>query len=111
MLKELLDKGYVESRAGELDRRQRQLFPTSTGTALALEIAQLQSRRFRRVFGQLQKTARADAMAFLLALRPTDSGTRMLTDIAIRKAKPGERLVKLSDSGGLQFWITPSGSS
>jgi integrase len=33
----------------------------------------------------------------------------MLTDIAIRKAKPGERLVKLSDSGGLQFWITPSG--
>jgi hypothetical protein len=33
----------------------------------------------------------------------------MLTDIAIRKAKPGVRLVKLSDSGGLQFWITPSG--
>jgi integrase len=33
----------------------------------------------------------------------------MLTDIAIRKAKPGERLVKLSDGGGLQFWITPSG--
>jgi integrase len=33
----------------------------------------------------------------------------MLTDIAIRKAKPGKRLVKLSDSGGLQFWITPSG--
>jgi integrase len=34
----------------------------------------------------------------------------MLTDIAIRKAKPRERLVKLSDSGGLQFWITPSGT-
>src|ERR1700744_159920 len=56
VLKELLEKGYVESRAGELDRRQRQLFPTAAGTALALEIAQLQSRRFRRVFGQLQKT-------------------------------------------------------
>jgi integrase len=33
----------------------------------------------------------------------------MLTDIAIRKAKPRERVVKLSDAGGLQFWITPSG--
>ena len=34
----------------------------------------------------------------------------MLTDVAIRKAKPGERLVKLSDRGGLQLWITPAGS-
>jgi integrase len=33
----------------------------------------------------------------------------MLTDIAIRKAKPGERLAKLSDGGGLQLWITPTG--
>lgn len=32
-----------------------------------------------------------------------------LTDIAIRKAKPGERLVKLSDGGGLQLWVTPAG--
>jgi hypothetical protein len=33
----------------------------------------------------------------------------MLTDVAIRKAKPGERLAKLSDGGGLQLWITPTG--
>jgi integrase len=33
----------------------------------------------------------------------------MLTDIAIRKARPGERLAKLSDGGGLQLWITPTG--
>jgi integrase len=33
----------------------------------------------------------------------------VLTDIAIRKAKPGERLAKLSDGGGLQLWITPTG--
>jgi DNA-binding MarR family transcriptional regulator len=82
VLKELLDKGYVESRAGELDRRQRQLFPTSTGTALALEIAQLQSRRFRRVFGQLQKTARADAMAFLLALIDPGEREKVATRVA-----------------------------
>jgi DNA-binding MarR family transcriptional regulator len=68
VLKELRDKDYVEVRAGAIDRRQRQLYPTKTGTALALSIARLQSQRFRRVFGQLQKRARADSMAFLLAM-------------------------------------------
>lgn len=33
----------------------------------------------------------------------------MLTDLTIRKAKPGDRIVKLSDGGGLQLWITPAG--
>src|SRR3974377_2309323 len=33
----------------------------------------------------------------------------MLTDVAIRKARSGERLAKLSDGGGLQLWITPTG--
>jgi integrase len=33
-----------------------------------------------------------------------------LTDIEIRKAKPSERLVKLSDGGGLQLWIMPDGA-
>ncbi len=32
-----------------------------------------------------------------------------LTDTAIRKLKPTERLVKLSDGGGLQLWVTPTG--
>jgi integrase len=33
-----------------------------------------------------------------------------LTDVTIKNAKPGERLVKLSDGGGLQLWLTPGGS-
>lgn len=32
-----------------------------------------------------------------------------LTDIACRKAKSGTRLVKLSDGGGLQLWVAPTG--
>ncbi|MGY4304792.1 integrase [Bradyrhizobium sp. USDA 4369] len=32
-----------------------------------------------------------------------------LTDAAVRNAKPNGRLVKLSDGGGLQLWLTPSG--
>lgn len=32
-----------------------------------------------------------------------------LTDKAIKNAKPGERLAILSDGGGLQLWLTPTG--
>ena len=32
-----------------------------------------------------------------------------LTDKAIKNAKPGERLVILSDGAGLQLWLTPTG--
>ncbi|MGA8169738.1 MAG: integrase arm-type DNA-binding domain-containing protein [Methylocystis sp.] len=33
-----------------------------------------------------------------------------LTDVEIRAAKPGARIVKLSDGGGLQLWVTPDGA-
>lgn len=33
-----------------------------------------------------------------------------LTDVEIRKAKPAAKVVKLSDGGGLQLWITPDGA-
>jgi integrase len=33
-----------------------------------------------------------------------------LTDIAIRNAKPRDKVVKLSDGGGLQLWIEPRGA-
>jgi Arm DNA-binding domain len=33
----------------------------------------------------------------------------MLTELAIRSAKPAAKLAKLSDGGGLQLWVTPEG--
>src|ERR1700731_1324740 len=33
-----------------------------------------------------------------------------VTDMEVRSAKPGARIVKLSDGGGLQLWITPDGA-
>ncbi|MGD0184689.1 MAG: tyrosine-type recombinase/integrase [Roseiarcus sp.] len=30
-----------------------------------------------------------------------------LNDLAIKRAKPGPKIIKLSDGGGLQLWITP----
>jgi len=33
-----------------------------------------------------------------------------LTDLAIKRALPGAKIIKLSDGGGLQLWITPDGA-
>jgi integrase len=33
-----------------------------------------------------------------------------LTELQIRNAKPGEKIIKLSDGGGLQLWISPDGA-
>ena len=33
-----------------------------------------------------------------------------LTDLAIKRALPGPKIIKLSDGGGLQLWITPDGA-
>jgi DNA-binding MarR family transcriptional regulator len=68
VLKDMLDRQYVEARPGANDRRQRQLYPTLQGNALALEVAHLQSKRFSRVFAKLPDGARSNAIDFLLAV-------------------------------------------
>jgi DNA-binding MarR family transcriptional regulator len=75
VLKELLDEGYVEQRAGVSDRRQRLLFPTAKGRRLALDLARLQSARFSRGLADLVSVSRADAIEFLLSV--IDPGERL----------------------------------
>jgi hypothetical protein len=42
---------------------------------------------------------------------PAYVGTNMaLTDLAIKHALPGSKIIKLSDGGGLQLWVTPDGA-
>ena len=66
VLKDLLDQNYIEQRPGLLDRRQRLMFPTDKGEALALELAELQSRRFARALELLPAgRARPGAQPFL----------------------------------------------
>ena len=51
-------------------------------------------------------------LVYLLVSRDTKTAdTNMpLTEIGIRSAKPRAKIVKLSDGGGLQLWITPDGA-
>lgn len=68
VLKDLLDQHYLEQRPGLSDRRQRLLHPTEKGRALALELAQLQSRRFARAMEGLPEGSREQAADFLAAM-------------------------------------------
>lgn len=77
VLKELLDQGYVESRAGKNDRRQRRLFPTKRGQALALQLSLVQAARFGRALKQLPAGAREGAVQFLLAMIDEPARTRV----------------------------------
>src|ERR1044071_8708868 len=48
VLKQLVDQGYVVQRAGAHDRRQRLLYVTAKGEALAMKLAGLQTARLGR---------------------------------------------------------------
>jgi DNA-binding MarR family transcriptional regulator len=68
VLRELVDNGYVVQRAGPADRRQRLLFVTPKGEALALELALLQTRRLARALNECGGDAREAARKFLTAM-------------------------------------------
>ncbi len=68
VLKPLLEGGFIEARPGASDRRQRLLFTTDRGRALANELACLQSARFVRVLDSLVPEARRAATEFLFAM-------------------------------------------
>lgn len=87
VLKQLLDAGFVEARAGAVDRRQRLLFPTPKGAKLAHELARLQSERFVRVLTELPPETRAAATDFLLAMINASDRERVRAHISSRRSR------------------------
>jgi DNA-binding MarR family transcriptional regulator len=67
VLQDLVRKGYITRRAGA-DRRQRLLFLTPKGEALASELANLQTLRLQRALHECGPGARPSARRFLLAM-------------------------------------------
>jgi DNA-binding MarR family transcriptional regulator len=68
VLKQLIDQEFVEQKEGANDRRQRLLFVTARGEALALRLAGLQTTRIARALGELGPGAHDAARRFLLAM-------------------------------------------
>ena len=68
VLKELVEKGFVEQRPGTSDRRQRRLFTTSHGHHLAVRLSKLQTRRIMRALADGDDDLKDAASRFLLAM-------------------------------------------
>ena len=82
VLKQLVDQGYVLQKEGAQDRRQRLLYVTAKGEALALKLAGLQTQRINRAFGELGPGAHEAARRFLTAMIDADNREGVLRLIA-----------------------------
>jgi DNA-binding MarR family transcriptional regulator len=68
VLKQLIDTDHIVQVQGPRDRRQRELYPTAKGRALALALARPQSRRIRAALEDSGATERATIERFLEAM-------------------------------------------
>ncbi|MGB7259540.1 MAG: MarR family winged helix-turn-helix transcriptional regulator [Pseudolabrys sp.] len=82
VLKQLIDQGYVVQKEGAQDRRQRLLYVTPKGQALALKLAALQTERITRAFAALGPGAHDAARRFLTAMIDAENRDGVLRLIA-----------------------------
>src|ERR1700676_5198592 len=68
VLKQLIDDGYVVQKEGANDRRQRLLYVSPAGAALAMKLAGLQTARIAGVLAELGPGAREAARRFLAGM-------------------------------------------
>ncbi len=68
VLKELVETGFVESRTGTQDKRQRNLYATDAGRELAVRLAQLQGKRINGALAQVGSEAGAIVARYLAGL-------------------------------------------
>jgi DNA-binding MarR family transcriptional regulator len=82
VLKQLIDQGYVLQKEGANDRRQRLLYVTPKGEALAMKLAGLQTVRIARALSELGPHAHEAACRFLTAMINADHRDSVLRFIA-----------------------------
>jgi DNA-binding MarR family transcriptional regulator len=68
VLKQLIDEGHVVQKEGVNDRRQRLLYVSPAGEALAMKLAGLQTARIAGVLAELGPDAREAARRFLAGM-------------------------------------------
>src|SRR6478672_11923121 len=81
VLKQLIDEGYVVQKEGA-DRRQRLLYVSPAGEALALKLAGLQAVRIGRGLDELGPTGRETARRFLAGMIGDEARKHVLRMIA-----------------------------
>lgn len=68
VLKQLVEDGFIERRAGADDQRERLLFTTERGRALALRLLRLQIERVENALGKPGAASYEPVVAFLMAM-------------------------------------------
>ena len=68
VLKQLIDTDHIVQVQGPRDRRQRELYPTARGRALALALARPQSHRIRKALQDANISDRTAIEQFLKAM-------------------------------------------
>src|SRR5919197_467767 len=73
VLKQLVDQGFIVQHAGEADRRERLLFATAKGSALADKLASLQTARIAKALAETGADGERPARRFLAGMiSPSD---------------------------------------
>ena len=94
VLKQLIDEGYVVQKDGNNDRRQRLLFVTATGEALARKLAGLQTARIDRALRGIEPRRHRGVRRFLIAMLDPDerdSVLRLIDGADARAQRHGDR--------------------
>src|SRR5258705_13403754 len=68
VLKQLIDEGYIVQKEGANDRRQRLLYVSDAGEALAMRLAGMQTARIGPVLAELGPGARDQGQRFLAGM-------------------------------------------
>ena len=85
VLKDLLEKGYVEQKSGARDRRERLLWLTESGQKLERELTDRQAQRFARAYRETGAEAVEGFRKVLLGL--LDPAERLVVDKQVRGGK------------------------
>ena len=107
VLKQLIDEGYIVQKEGASDRRQRLLYVTAAGEALAVKLAGLQTTRIARVLAELGPGAREAACRFLAGMIDAEDRDHVLRLIARSDSLAGS----LADSLANSLAASPAGGS
>lgn len=87
VLKQLVDKDFIEQRPGAMDRRQRLLYTTEKGHMLATSLSVPQSERLDKALAALPEGGRQIVSDFLLSI--VDPGSREDVCRIIKKNQMG----------------------
>ena len=82
VLKQLIDEGYIVQKEGANDRRQRLLYVSDAGEALAMRLAGMQTARIGRVLAELGPGARDQVQRFLAGMIDAEDRDQVLRLIA-----------------------------